>query len=154
MPVSRPIAFACLAAAFAASSPASAQPALSNAAPLAHRAVRPKQHSTPPVADNAFMHVDDWFSYGQREADVERAAPGVQIKAHDPHEDDIIVYGARQRREFEGATRDPNLTAPQGLDAAQPVVPGIGDSCSYKGGCYDMGQTPLRSAASSLFGGD
>jgi hypothetical protein len=80
---------------------------------------------------------------------VERAAPGVRIKAHDPHEDDIIVYGVKQRRDFEGASRDANLTSPQGLDAAQPVVPGIGDSCSYKSGCFDSSQPTLRS---TLFG--
>ncbi len=119
------------------------------AAAPAHANAKAKSHGIANAADNPFAHVDDWFSYGQREADVERAAPGVQIKARDPHEDDIIVFGEKRHRDFEGATRDPNLTSPQGLDAAQPVVPGIGDSCSYKGGCYDMGQTPLRSA---LFG--
>jgi hypothetical protein len=144
MPVSRSCALAYLAAALAASfGVAQAQ----NAAP-SHAAAKPKPHAAA-NADNGFGHVDDWFSYGQREADVEREAPGVRIKVHDPHEDDVIVYGERRRRDFEGVARDPNLTSPQGLDAAQPVVPGIGDSCSYKTGCFDSGQTPLRSM---LFG--
>ncbi len=144
MPVSRSCALAYLAAALAAyCGVAQAQ----NAAP-AHTAVKPKPHAAT-TTDNGFSHVDDWFSYGQREADVEREAPGVRIKARDPQEDDVIVYGERRRRDFEGVARDPNLTSPQGLDAAQPVVPGIGDSCSYKTGCFDSGQTPLRSM---LFG--
>jgi hypothetical protein len=150
MSVSRPILFACLAmAASLQQGHAQALEAERSSASASHAAAKAKAHGTAPAPDNAFAHVDDWFSYGRTEADVERAAPGVRIKAHDPHEDDIIVYGARQKRDFEGASRDANLTAPQGLDAAQPVVPGIGDSCSYKGGCYDMNQTPLRSA---LFG--
>ena len=144
MPVSRSFTYACLAMALAASlGAARAQEAEPNAP--THASAKPKPHP----ADNGF-HVDDWFSYSQREADVERAAPGVRIKARDPHEDDIVVFGARRRRDFEGAERDPNLTSPQGLDAAQPAyVPGIGDSCSYKSGCFDSGQTPLRSM---LFG--
>ena len=148
MPVSRSHLFACLAAALVSSlGVAWAQDAEPNAA-ARHATAKPKPHAAAP--DNGFGHVDDWFSYGTREADVEREAPGVRLKAHDPQEDDIIVYGARHRRDFEGATRDPNLTAPQGLDAAQPAyVPGIGDSCSYKSGCFDSGQTPLRSM---LFG--
>jgi len=152
MPVSRSFAYACLAAALAASlGVAQAQEAGQSAdAPAGahgHASAKTKPHAV--AADNGFGHVDDWFSYGQREADVERAAPGVQIKARDPHEDDIVVYGARRHRDFEGAERDPNLTSPQGLDAAQPVVPGIGNSCSYKTGCFDSGQTSLRSM---LFG--
>jgi hypothetical protein len=144
MPVSRPLAFACFALALAGQASHAQAP----------QAGKAKAHAAAPAGENPFMHVDDWFSYGRTEADVEKAAPGVRIKARDPHEDDIIVYGQRQKRDFEGASRDANLTSPQGLDAAQPVVPGIGDSCSYKGGCYDMGQTPLRSVASSLIGGD
>jgi hypothetical protein len=148
MPVSRSCAFACLAAALAVSfGVARAQETERNTAP-SHAAAKPKPHGTAST-DNGFGHVDDWFSYGQTEADVEREAPGVRIKARDPHEDDVIVYGERRRRDFEGVARDPNLTSPQGLDAAQPVVPGIGDSCSYKTGCFDTGQTPLRSM---LFG--
>jgi hypothetical protein len=150
MPVSRSHLFACLAAALAMSAGAvRAQEAEPNAATAPHAKPKPHAHAAA-AADNGFGHVDDWFSYGTREADVEREAPGVRIKARDPHEDDIVVFGARHRRDFEGATRDPNLTAPQGLDAAQPAyVPGIGDSCSYKSGCFDSGQTPLRSM---LFG--
>jgi hypothetical protein len=148
MPVSRLFTYACLAMALAASlSVARAQEADPNAAPPAHGKAKP--HAAAVAADNPFAHVDDWFSYGQREADVERQAPGVRIKARDPHEDDIVVLGERRRRDFEGATRDPNLTSPRGLDAAQPVVPGIGDSCSYKTGCFDSGQPTLRS---TLFG--
>lgn len=104
------------------------------------------------ATEASFGHMDDWFSYGPpKEAEVEREAPGVQIKAHDPREDDIIVYGVRQKRDFEGAAPGPDLTSPRALEAAQPMVPGIGDSCSYKTGCFDMSQTPLRSAAG--FGG-
>jgi hypothetical protein len=142
MPVSQPIRLACLA--FVLSAACSAAWA-AQGAQAGHAAAKPK----PVAADNGFGHVEDWFSYGRTEAEVERAAPGVRIKAHDPHEDDIIVYGVKQRRDFEGASRDANLTSPQGLDAAQPVVPGIGDSCSYKSGCFDSSQPTLRS---TLFG--
>ena len=145
MPVSRSFAFACFAMAVALQAGHAQTPQDEGS----HPAAKPKAHGTASPSDNAFMHVDDWFSYGRTEADVERAAPGVRIKARDPHEDDIIVYGLRQKRDFEGASRDANLTAPQGLDAAQPVVPGIGDSCSYKTGCFDSSQPTLRS---TLFG--
>ena len=145
MPVSRKFAGACAAFVLMLASAQAQTPQ----AP--HPAAKAKPHAGA-AADNGFTHVDDWFSYGQTEADVEKAAPGVRIKARDPHEDDIIVYGEKHHRDFEGATRDANLTSPQGLDAAQPVVPGIGDSCSYKSGCFDSNQVSLRNAASSLFG--
>jgi hypothetical protein len=102
------------------------------------------------------MHEDDWFSLGPpKEAEIEKEAPGVKIKVHDPQEDDIVVLGQRQKRDFEGATPAANLTSPQALEAAQPAfVPNMGDSCTYKYGCFDMSQTPLRSAAGGLFDGD
>ena len=150
MPVSRSFAFAFFAVGFALPpGHALAQQDDGNTPAASHSAAKPKAHGTSTPSDNPFMHVDDWFSYGRTEADVERAAPGVRIKARDPHEDDIIVYGQRQKRDFEGASRDANLTSPQSLDAAQPVVPGIGDSCSYKTGCFDSSQPTLRS---TLFG--
>jgi hypothetical protein len=117
----------------------------------AHHGAKAKPHTEAP-ANSGAMHVDDWFSYGApKEAEIEREAPGVQIKVHDPHEDDIIIYGNRQRRDFEGTAPIPNLTAPQHLDAAQSVVPAMGDTCSYKSGCFDMSQPTLRS---DLFGGN
>jgi hypothetical protein len=129
-----------------AQSPAADKPQASSI----HHAVKSKTHAASPFAVAGVMREDDWFSLGPpKEAEIEKEAPGVQIKVHDPHEDDIVVYGLRQKRDFEGATPAPNLTSPHALDAAQPLVPGIGDSCSYKYGCFDSGQTPLRS---SLFG--
>lgn len=123
----------------------------------AHRTVKAAPHSANPFASaGAPMPTDDWFSLGPpKEAEIEKEVPGVQIKVHDPQEEDIIVYGIRQKRDFEGASVAPNLTSPQALEAAQPAfVPNMGDSCSYKYGCYDMSQTPLRSAAEGLLGGD
>ncbi len=118
-----------------------------------HHAAKVKTRSASPFTEGTggSMHTDDWFSLGpEKEAEIEKEAPGVQIKVHDPQEDDIVVYGQRQKRDFEGATPAPNLTSPQALDAAQPAfVPAMGDSCTYKYGCFDSGQTPLRS---SLFG--
>ena len=132
-----------------------AQAQTAEGGPPSHRATKAKVHAGTAAAPGGAMQMDDWFSYGPpKEAEVEKEAPGVQIKAHDPHEDDIIVYGVRQKREFEGATRDPNLTSPQALDAAQPVVPGMGDSCSYKYGCFDSSQPSLRSDFDRLTGGD
>jgi len=128
--------------------PAAAQTA---SAAATHHGAKAKPHTQAQVTSGT-MHVDDWFSYGApREAEIEREAPGVQIKAHDPHEDDIVVYGNRQRRDFEGTAPIPNLTAPQHLDAAQSVVPAMGDTCSYKSGCFDMSQPTIRS---DLFGGN
>jgi hypothetical protein len=118
-----------------------------------HHAAKAKVRSASPFAEasQGSMHMDDWFSLGpEKEAEIEKEAPGVKIKVHDPQEDDIVVYGQRQKRDFEGATPAPNLTSPQALEAAQPAfVPAMGDSCTYKYGCFDSGQTPLRS---SLFG--
>ncbi len=37
-------------------------------------------------------------------------------------------------------------------DAAQPVVPGFGDSCSYKSGCFDKQQKGLFDTIPSLLG--
>ena len=37
-------------------------------------------------------------------------------------------------------------------DAAQPVVPGFGDSCSYKSGCFDKQQKGLFDTLPSLLG--
>jgi len=131
------------------------------AAPSGHRAAKAKPHQTNPFmsssgASSGVMQTDDWFSFGPpKEAEIEKEAPGVKIKVHDPQEDDIIVYGARQKRDFEDVVRSPNLTSPQALEAAQPTfVPNMGDSCSYKSGCFDMSQTPLLSAGASLLGGD
>jgi len=120
-------------------------------AAVRHHPGKPKLHSALPASTaGGAMQMDEWFSLGQQtEAEIEKEAPGVKIKVHDPEEEDIVVYGQRQKRDFEGATRAPNLTSPQALEAAQPVVPGIGESCSYKYGCFDSGQTPLRSM---LFG--
>jgi hypothetical protein len=146
-----PVLAACLAV-FACLGQAAAQaPDVEKAqASSTHHAVKPRMRAASPFAQAGVMREDDWFSLGPpKEAEIEKEAPGVQIKVHDPHEDDIVVYGLRQKRDFEGATSAPNLTSPQALEAAQPVVPGIGDSCSYKYGCFDSGQTPLRS---SLFG--
>jgi hypothetical protein len=132
--------------------PAMAQVAGSK--PPAHHAARAKETSAAsPFAAAGTMRADDWYSFGPpREAEIEREAPGVQLKVHDPQAESIIVYGARRHRDFEGTAPIPNLTSPQALDAAQPVVPGIGDSCSYKYGCFDSSQTPLRDSIGNLLG--
>jgi hypothetical protein len=112
---------------------------------------RAKAAADPSFADA--LRGGDWYNFGPpKEADVEKEAPGVQLKIHDPQADSIIVYGERHHRDFEGAAPVPNLTSPQALQAAQPVVPGIGESCSYKYGCFDSGQTPLRDSVGSLLG--
>ena len=145
---------AALAACLVAAGTSQALAQASDGGQTAHRAAKSKVHAVAATTQSGAMPVDDWFSYGApKEAEVEREAPGVQIKVHDPHEDDITVYGVRQKRDFEGATRDPNLTSPQALDAAQPVVPGLGDSCSYKYGCFDSSQPSLRSDFDRLTGG-
>ena len=37
-------------------------------------------------------------------------------------------------------------------DAAQSYVPGIGDTCTYKSGCFDKDQSGLFSTIPTLFG--
>jgi hypothetical protein len=135
---------ALLAAAVAAMmpKPGCAQTAAAAKTSSAH-SQRPKTAGESPFADA--LRGGDWYNFGPpKEADVEKQAPGVQLKVHDPQADSVIVYGERRHRDFEGTAPIPDLTSPQALDAAQPVVPGIGDSCSYKYGCFDSGQTPLR----------
>jgi hypothetical protein len=147
------IAFGMAIALAAIAEPCAAQVVEKSATASGHHPAKVKSRSALPLAEGTgnSMHMDDWFSLGpEKEADIEKEAPGVKIKVHDPQEEDIIVYGQRQKRDFEGATPAPNLTSPQALEAAQPAfVPAMGDSCTYKYGCFDSGQTPLRS---SLFG--
>ncbi len=121
---------------------------------IAHGATRGKPRAARPVAaGNPFAEVTEWFSYGKpSESEIEKEAPGVRIKVHDPQADEIVVYGRRRHRDFEGASPDPGLTSPQNLDAAQPIVPGIGDSCSYRSGCFDPGQKTLRSDVEDALG--
>jgi len=128
----------------------------SDDAPVAHHALKAKPRAGAPASGKTTMQVDDWFSYGApKEADVEREAPGVKIKVHDSaDEEDMVVYGARLKRDFEDIARGSDLTSPQALDAAQPMVPGLGNSCSYKTGCFDSSQESLRDSIPALIGGN
>lgn len=126
-------------------------------APAVHHAVKAKPRAGAPLPENTTMHVDDWFSYGApKEADIEREAPGVKIKVQDPalEDENIVVYGARLKRDFQDIAPGSDLTSPQALDAAQPMVPGIGNSCSYKTGCFDSSQESLRDSIPALMGGN
>ncbi len=72
-----------------------------------------------------------------------------------PGADTIVVFGKRMRRapvESELIRRDePGAEAWQS-DAAQSYVPAMGDSCSYKSGCFDKSQPGLLDTVPTLFG--
>ncbi len=111
----------------------------------------------------AFEPVNSWFSYGEpKEAGASRrlipdisAAEKAEVAFGDVAEE-IIVIGERQRRDFALLRPGDELTGPRALDAAQPVVPWPGSTCTYKNLCYDLSQPPLRATlprlAEALFG--
>ncbi len=72
-----------------------------------------------------------------------------------PGAETIIVFGKRMRKapvESELIRHDePGAEAWQS-EAAQSYVPGIGDSCTYKSGCFDKGQPGLFDTIPTLFG--
>ncbi len=72
-----------------------------------------------------------------------------------PGAETIIVFGKRMRKapvESDLIRHDePGAEAWQS-DAAQSYVPGIGDSCTYKSGCFDKGQPGLFDTIPTLFG--
>ncbi len=156
MPNNTCAAFASIAAILTMLAGQAAAQAPSAAPAAAHHALKAKPRGGAPVPEKTTMQVDDWFSYGApKEADVEREAPGVKIKVEDPADDEnLVVYGARLKRDFQDIAPGSDLTSPQALDAAQPMVPGIGNSCSYKTGCFDSSQESLRDSIPALIGGN
>ena len=72
-----------------------------------------------------------------------------------PGVENIIVFGTRLKKapvESELVRHDdPGAEAWQS-EAAQPYVPGMGDSCTYKSGCFDKGQPALFDTIPTLFG--
>ena len=72
-----------------------------------------------------------------------------------PGAEQIIVFGRRLKRapvESDLVRHDEPGSEAWQSEAAQPVVPGLGDSCSYKSGCFDKDQPGLFSTIPSLFG--
>ena len=72
-----------------------------------------------------------------------------------PGAEQVIVFGRRLRKapiESDLVRHDDAGAEAWQSEAAQPVVPGIGDSCSYKSGCFDKDQPGLFSTIPSLFG--
>jgi hypothetical protein len=95
----------------------------------------------------------DWFSY-RPPAPAGFDPPGQPADSRNGLDDlaeKIVVIGERQRRDFQETRPDQELAGPRALDAAQPVVPWIGTTCSYKTLCYDMSQPPLRAVFARLF---
>ena len=73
-----------------------------------------------------------------------------------PGAETIIVFGKRLRKapvESDLVRHDEPGAESWQSDAAQSYVPGIGDSCSYKSGCFDKDQPGLFSTIPTLFGG-
>jgi hypothetical protein len=72
-----------------------------------------------------------------------------------PGAETIVVFGRRMRKapvESDLVRRDePGAEAWQS-DAAQSYVPGMGDTCTYKSGCFDKDQPGLFSTIPALFG--
>ncbi len=70
-----------------------------------------------------------------------------------PGTEQIIVFGRRLAPTGSIETRRdaPGAEAWQS-EAAQPMVPGMGDTCTYKSGCFDKGQTGLFTSVPALFG--
>ncbi len=65
----------------------------------------------------------------------------------------ITVIGRRRAPvEAEELRREAPGAESWASDAAQPVVPGFGDSCSYKSGCFDKNQKGLFDTIPSLLG--
>ena len=72
-----------------------------------------------------------------------------------PGAETIIVFGRRMRKapvESDLVRRDAPGAEAWSSEAAQPYVPGIGDSCTYKSGCFDKNQPGLFDTIPSLFG--
>ena len=72
-----------------------------------------------------------------------------------PGTESIIVFGKRLRRapvEAEELRRDAPGAESWQSEAAQSYVPGMGDTCTYKSGCFDKAQPGLLSTIPSLFG--
>ncbi len=96
-----------------------------------------------------------WFSYDKPGRQVFKSIqlelPDNSRNGFDDLTDEIVVIGERQRRHLQLVKPDEDMTGPRGLDAAQPVVPGIGAVCSYKTLCYDMSQPPLRADLVKVF---
>ena len=148
--LARLVSVSLLAAAMAGQ--AAAQPALRRPQPR-----RPIRLATVP----GFAPVDSWFSYGAEGENARGLIPDISAedKADVPFggvAEEIIVIGERERREFSLLRPSDELTGPRALDAAQPVVPWPGTTCTYKNLCYDMSQPPLRATlprlAAALFG--
>ncbi len=72
-----------------------------------------------------------------------------------PGSETIIVFGKRLPRapvESDLVRHDAPGSEAWQSEAAQSYVPGIGDSCSYKSGCFDKDQPGLFTTVPSLFG--
>ena len=118
-------------------------------------------------AFGTFRPVDAWFSYGppstpasrQKDLSLGPASHDAQ-QSTDVHfgnvEEEIVVIGERQRRDFLLVKPDDELTGPRALDAFQPYISLPGATCTYKNLCYDLSQPALRATlprlAKLLFG--
>ena len=70
-----------------------------------------------------------------------------------PGSEQIIVFGRRRAPTGSVETRHDSAGAEAwSSEAAQPYVPGLGDSCTYKSGCFDKGQEGLFTSIPALFG--
>ena len=72
-----------------------------------------------------------------------------------PGAETIIVFGKRLPKapvESDLVRRDAPGAESWQSEAAQSYVPGMGDTCTYKSGCFDKGQPGLFDTVPALFG--
>jgi hypothetical protein len=109
---------------------------------------KPAAKSASAAKSNPFI-VENWVSLAPAPGSAE-ARLGMSAEA--PSVETITVIGQRhaipEERLFPTSTPGESWHS----DAAQPMVPGLGDSCSYKSGCFDKDQTGLFTSLPALLG--
>ena len=102
------------------------------------------------------MAITPWASLAPAPGAVE-ARLGMRAQASRPDDlggaETITVIGHKRAPiEAEELRREAPGAESWASDAAQPVVPGFGDSCSYKSGCFDKQQKGLFDTIPALLG--
>jgi len=108
----------------------------------------PPAKSVSAVKSNPFT-VESWVSLAPAPGSAE-ARLGMSAEA--PNVETITVIGERHAIPAERFVPASTPGESWNSDAAQPMVPGLGDSCSYKSGCFDKDQTGLFTSLPALLG--
>jgi hypothetical protein len=133
-------------------------PALAQTPPASHRAKPPSPKAAASRAAPPRMDVLNWFSLapapGSAEARLGMRAEAERKADAANHVETITVFGTRRAPTEEALHHDEPTAESWQSDAAQSYVPGIGESCTYKSGCFDNAQPGLFDSLPKLFGGD